>query len=433
MKKIKVFMTVLPVVFSLLISSCGFESLKTGPVSKGEASLELSVMTMYAGSDGNASNFKAAVKEWEDKTGCTVKDSSVTSDETFKTRVSMDFLAGAEADVLFYFSGEDAANLVKNNRVVSIDEIREVYPEYASNMKESLLQPSPVDGRIYSIPVNGYWEGLFVNKKVCEAAGVEVPDENTDWDTFMETCEKIKEAGYTPIAASLAGVPHYWFEFCIYNFGTYETHATVPRGIYDRAGIAWSKGLSDIKMMYEKGYFPDNTLSASDDETMHAFLEGRAAFLLDGSWRVSAIENAASNVDDFIVTFVPGKNDRKSTDILGGLSSGYYISRKAWEDPEKREAAVSFVEFMTTDDMVSRFAYVSATALKSGVKLEKDDVSGLVKSALYMAEHASGVSEAVQDYVPAESRAPIFEKMPDIVKGNKDIDEAIGEVINCLK
>ena len=433
MKKIKLIWLTLPVFITLLFSSCGFESLKTGPVSIKEASLELSVMTMYAGNDGNATNYKEAVKEWEKQTGYIVKDSSVTSDETFKTRVSMDFLAGAEADVLFYFSGEDAANLVKNNRVVSIDEIRKVYPEYATNMKESLIQPSPVDGMIYSIPVNGYWEGLFVNKKVCEAAGVPVPDENTDWDTFMETCEKIKDAGYTPIAASLANVPHYWFEFCIYNYGNPENHSVVPKGIYDRAGIAWSKGLSDIKKMYEKGYFPDNTLSASDDETMHDFIEGRAAFLLDGSWRVSAIENATSNADDFIVTFVPGKNDRKTTDIIGGLSSGYYITRKAWEDPKKRDAAVSFVEFMTTDDMVSRFAYVSATALKSGVKLERDDVSGLVKSAIYMAEHATGVSEAVQDYVPAESRAPIFEKMPDIVKGNKDIDEAIGEVIECLK
>ena len=88
---------------------------------------------------------------------------------------------------------------------------------------------------------------------------------------------------------------------------------------------------------------------------------------------------------------------------------------------------------MTADEMVSRFALVSVTALKSGVKLEQSDVSSFVSSALYMAEHASGVSTAVQDYVPAESRAPVFENMPAIVKGLTPVEDAIGEVIKCLK
>lgn len=415
------------------LASCTYNDLKTGPISTEKPGTELRVMTMHAGNDGNAKNFKEAVAEWQKLTGNTVLDTSVTSDETFKTRVIMDYQAGAEPDVLFYFSGEDASVLVQNNKVVSLDEIREVYPDYASNMKESLMQESPVDGKIYCIPVNGYWEGLFVNKKVCEQAGVQVPDENTDWDTFMEMCEKIKQAGFIPIAASLANVPHYWFEFCIYNYQDPETHATVPKRLYDRHGLAWTNGLNDIKMMYDRGFFPESTLSASDDETMRDFIGGRAAFLLDGSWRVASIENSAGNIDDFCVTFVPGKNNRKTTDIIGGLSSGYYISRKAWEDPEKREAAVDFVRYMTTDEMVSKFALVSATALKSGVKLEQEKVSSFVRSALYMAEHASGVSSAVQDYVPTESRAPIFENMPAIVKGLTPVEDAIGEVIECLK
>ncbi|MBP5184485.1 MAG: extracellular solute-binding protein [Lachnospiraceae bacterium] len=418
---------------AILLSSCAFGGLKTGPVNKNKDNIELTVMTMYAGNDGNARNFKNAVSEWQTRTGNTVLDTSVTSDEAFKTRVIMDYQTGAEPDILFYFAGEDASVLVQNNRVVSLDEIREVYPDYASNMKESLMPASPVDQKVYCIPVNGYWEGLFVNKKVCREAGVEIPDENTDWDTFMQMCEKIRNAGFIPIAASLANVPHYWFEFCIYNHQDPETHSIVPGSLEDEQGKAWIAGLKDLKKMYDKGFFPPSTLSASDDETMRDFISGKAAFLLDGSWRVSAIEDAAENIDDFCVTFVPGKNNRKTTDIIGGLSSGYYISRKAWNDPEKRAAAVSFVSFMTTDAMVSKFALVSVTALKSGVKLEQEDVSSFVSSALYMAEHASGVSTAVQDYVPAESRAPVFENMPAIVKGLTPVEEAIGEVIECIK
>ena len=100
--------------------------------------------------------------------------------------------------------------------------------------------------------------------------------------------------------------------------------------------------------------FPDNTLSATDDETFALFTEGKAAFLIDGSWKTDGILKACqSDPDDpstldaeklakFDVTYIPGNGDRKATDLVGGFSMGYYITRKAWDDPEKRAAAVSF-------------------------------------------------------------------------------------------
>lgn len=90
--------------------------------------------------------------------------------------------------------------------------------------------------------------------------------------------------------------------------------------------------------------------------------DNKAAFAIDGSWKVgwfTGSEDAAGNVeniDDYTVTYVPGSGSRKATDIVGGISMGYYITEKAWSDPEKRDAAVQFVEYMTTDDMVNKFA-----------------------------------------------------------------------------
>ena len=69
---------------------------------------------------------------------------------------------------------------------------------------------------------------MFVNKSVCEQAGAEIPGADTTWEEFMEICQKIKDAGFTPIAASLAKEPHYWFEFAVYNHDTPATHASVP-------------------------------------------------------------------------------------------------------------------------------------------------------------------------------------------------------------
>lgn len=416
-----------------LLTGCSIWGLEdAGDTTKVIEPVTLTVTTMYAGNDGNAQNFKDVVTQWEAETGNRIVDNSVTSDEAFKARVLMDYRTGAEPDILFYFNGVDSNPLVANKRVVSLDEISAVYPEYAANMKTELMQASPYDGKIYCIPVNGYWEGLFVNKRVCEAAGVAIPDENTTWDEFMDMCEQIRRAGYTPIAASLASVPHYWFEFCIYNYQSPETHAIVPKSVDDAEGQAWVNGLTMIKSMYEKGYFPYNTLSASDDDTIRQFVDGQAAFLLDGSWRMSGIEQMAENVEDFTVTFVPGMGERRSTDIISGLSCGYYLSRKAWEDPEKRDVAVSFIEYITADEVVSKFAEVSATALINGVNIDEPELSCLALDALAMNEKMTGTASAVQDDVPLDCRVPVFEGMPALVKGEKDICAAVEEVIALI-
>ena len=392
---------------AMAVSMVGCGSSNSGKKTSDETSkksVKLSVTTTYAGEDTNAQNYKDAVAAWESKTGNKVDDSSATSDETFKSRITTDFETGSEPDVLFFFNGVDSNQFVEQGKVVSVDEIRKEYPDYASNMKDDMLGASPVDGKNYSIPVNGFWEGMFVNKEVLKKAGVDVPTKDTTWDEFLQMCEKIKKAGYTPIAASLLEIPHYWFEYSIYNFDSPTTHNTVPAKVDDAAGKAWVSGLEDIKTLYEKGYFPANTLTAKDDETFQLFTNDKAAFLCDGSWKVGGIESAVKDPENYTVTYVPGKGDRKSTDIIGGISMGYYITKKAWDDPEKRAAAVDFVEYMTSDEMVSKFAGTGVTA----------------------------ISPAVQDNLSEAVRKPIFGEMSSIVQGKTAAKDAVQAVIDKL-
>ncbi|WMC91861.1 ABC transporter substrate-binding protein [Kineothrix sp. MB12-C1] len=392
----------------------------------------LNVTTTFAGEDTNAQHYQEAIAEWQAETGNIINDASGTVVETFKARIISDFEMGSEPDILFYFNGVDSNPFVEGGKVVSIDEIRSVYPDYASNMQDSMMGASMVDGKNYSVPMNGYWEGLFVNKQVCEAAGVEIPGPNTTWDEFMEICQKVKDAGYIPIAASFAEVPHYWFEFCIYNYLESSSHKILPKAIDDEQGMAWLNGITDMKMLYESGYLPENTLSATDGETFQLFVDSKAAFLIDGTWKVGGIEESTDNVDNFTVTYVPAKDNRKSTDIIGGLSSGWYITKKAWKDPEKQKACVDFITYMTTDDMVTKFASISTTALKNGTQVDRSDLSSLAMAGLKMVEGATGMSSAVQDQVTQGQRVPIFNAMPDIVTGKVEVVDAVAQFIDLI-
>jgi raffinose/stachyose/melibiose transport system substrate-binding protein len=421
-----------------VVSCADMDSQKNNTVDGTQSSggVDLAVVTTFAGYDGNAENYRNSYKEWEVLSGNRVMDQSVTSDPSFKARILTDFETGSEPDVLFFFCGADANNFIEAGKVISLEEIRKVYPDYASNMKEDQMTPSMVDGKIYGVPVTGYWEALFVNKEILKEAGVTLPGEDYTWEKFLTDCFHIKRVGYVPIAAALGQIPHYWWEYAIFNHTGASNHLIIPEKVDTPIGQAWVNGLTDIKDLYERNYFPANTISATDDQTFDLFMDGKAAFLLDGSWRANSIVQSCqedpkdpSTLDEeklakYDVVYPPGSKVRKANQIIGGFSMGYYITKKAWDDPEKRAAAVSFISYMTSDEVVWKFSAYANNALIQRSPDSKP-TNSLQANAWKMLDNVESITEAVQDRFYGECRIPTIAGMPDIVTGKVDIKEAV--------
>jgi len=169
------------------------------------------------------------------------------------------------------------------------------------------------------------------------------------------------------------------------------------------------------------------------------FTEGKAAFLIDGSWKVGGIVGAcqsdpedpstldADKLAQFDVTYVPGNGDRKASDLVGGLSMGYYITRKAWDDPDKRAAAVSFVEYMTSDEIVPVFAQHTASALKNAPEVDSAQFNELQVKAMDMMSGVTSLTGAVQDLFQGDCRVSTFDGMPEIVSGKVSAVDAVAE------
>ncbi|MDL2287677.1 extracellular solute-binding protein [Eubacteriales bacterium OttesenSCG-928-G02] len=391
--------------------------------------IELVVVSPFDVDDSNHENYVNAYKSYEEASNVKINDKSKASDEVWKQSVLKSFEDGTEPDVLFFFTGADANDFVKDKKVVSITEIRSEYPDYASNMRDAMLPVSNYDGRQYALPVNGYWEGLFVNKKVLADCGIEIPGADYTWEQFIIDCTIIKDKGYTPIACSLNAIPHYWFEFCVFNNGSIVDHTNIPKSSDDKIADKWIKAFDDIKNLYDKGFFPESTTTMTDDEACNLMVENKAAFLLEGSWKVGWFQKNTENIDDFTVTYVPAKGNRRATDIVAGLSMGYYISRKAWNDPKKREACVKFITAMTTDEVVNSFGSIVITALKNGTTpLENADI--LSTDALEMTKNCTGIVSAAQDGLSVNSRNALFDDVKNIVTGKITSKDAIDK---CLK
>ena len=434
------------VVFAMsvsLLAGCGSktekpaETTKKTEESKEDAKAaeptEITVVTSYGGDDGNRQNYENAVASYQEATGNTVMDASATSNEEWKAKVLTDFETGTEPDVLFFFTNADAEPFIEAGKVVDIATIRETYPEYADNMKDSMMAAA-ADGKNYAVPSSGFWENMFVNKKVLADCNIEVPGPDYTWDQFLADCQTIKDKGYTPIAVSLFEVPHYWFEFVLMNNGTMANQLEVPavdadgKLVEDAVSEKWVNGLNDMKDLYEKGFFPENTLTAKDADTVQLFAEGEAAFLIDGSWKVGHfVDNYADQLEDYAISYVPAKGERKATEALGGISMGYFITKKAWDDPAKQAAAVAFVEHMTSDEIMSTFVTTEVTALKNGASPE--GLNSLQQSAADANNNISGITGAVQDTITSECKTDLFANIQHVVTGEMTAEEAIASAI----
>lgn len=138
----------------------------------------------------------------------------------------------------------------------------------------------------------------------------------------------------------------------------------------------------------------------------------------------------AENIDDFTVTYVPAKNDRLPTDMIGGLSMGFYITRKGWEDETRRDAIVNFVRTMTTDNNVNVFAQgVAVTALKAGTA-PPADVDSIGQAALDMINGSTGTVSAVQDNLTSDAKQVLFpDNMKMVVTGSMTPEESIEQAL----
>ena len=214
-----------------------------------EGGVTLRTISCFAGLDGSAEEYVAILQHYESMTGNTVIDNSAVIDEAWKTDVLKDFAAGNEPDILFFFAaGADSAPIL--SRVVSLEEINTAYPDM--NLPENDILREP-DGKVYAVPVRGYWEGLYVHTDLFEQYGAPLPK---DWASLLEAIKIFRENGILPIAISLSDIPHYLAEMSLLACASKEDLAARPK-TFEEVPASWLEAMSLIRELAEAGAFAD--------------------------------------------------------------------------------------------------------------------------------------------------------------------------------
>lgn len=169
------------------------------------------------------------------------------------------------------------------------------------------------DDEVYAFPYDFGPYVMYYNKNLFDKYKVEYPDEETDWEEFMEICEKLSADGnygtvfcsscdyYIPQVLSLGGE-------IIDEKGTFE--------ITDKETTDALQTLADL--INVQGYAPKIADTANTVWNWEQFEAGNIGMLIDGPWCVSNVINYC----DFNVgyTIVPAAQRHVTTINGSGLA-----------------------------------------------------------------------------------------------------------------
>jgi raffinose/stachyose/melibiose transport system substrate-binding protein len=125
---------------------------------------------------------------------------------------------------------------------------------------------------------------------------------------------------------------------------------------------AFVDALGFIKTMYDDGVISKDTIQLGYGDTPGLFAQGKAAFYIDGDWRVGAfltdkatgkalIDPAAQKADFEIIKFpaIPGEKNKDTISAIQG--TGYGVSAKLAANSDKEKAAVTLIKYLYSKEV----------------------------------------------------------------------------------
>ena len=170
-----------------------------------------------------------------------------------------------------------------------------------------------------------------------------------------------------------------------------------------------------LKNPEKLGAFAEDCNATTNDIVGQLFRDKKAAMQLDGSWFANGIAESSWGTTA-VMPFPAYAEDAEPTAFIGGVSMGFYLSRKAWDDPAKRDAAVSLLAYLASGDNAKRLGGFSFGG-------------SLLEDSYTMLNNAKVMLSPFQDEMTAEARSLWFSKVPAIVDGTADPAAVWAEVM----
>ena len=228
------------------------------------------------------------------------------------------------------------------------------------NGGEGAFSQQTYDGKIYAVPLNIAAACVFYNTEMFEKAGISTMP--TDWDGFIDACDKLQAAGYTPISIS-AGTA-----WCLSMLAGYLCDAEgVDLDAIDAGTAHWTDAnvvAAANKMLELSKYFQPTAAGDTNDVATANFYNEEAAMLIQGSWAIAQMNGSNPDFEDKCGVFAfPGTNGR----VIAKSDS---LAMSA--NTEHKEAVLAFMKYFTDDTAQKYTAEVGGKIPVTKVEYDAD-------------------------------------------------------------
>jgi multiple sugar transport system substrate-binding protein len=277
------------------------------------------------------------------------------------------------------------------------------------------LDAATINGKLYGLPMLETVMGWYYNTDMLKAAGWDINKLPTNWTEFLACCEAVKKSGK---------VAYYGMELGGSVNMTYYPYLWQAGGnILDKKGnvtidsAATRKSLEFMRTLYEKGYAPEDSITATDQHDV-LVKEQKIAIAFSASYPVDA------QGFNFNWKLGPALKDKKTATY--GTIGSWAISHTS----KNKAGAAKWITFLTEPAQMTTFlkntGYFAPT--KALQNLYKDDpvmneLSKQAKNVIPGVIHPAG--RAILDLINPE--------LQGVVMGKQTADEAIKKLVPAIK
>lgn len=418
-------------VFAIYVVS-NRQYVEVSPIQAFNPNEKISFMSSWGAYDSKSQRLKSVLKELYDKYPYLEIEDASMAGKDFLFILKTDFASGNEPDLFGLWPGSDFNLLVEQNKVADLTDLIKADERWYNQFNAANWSYVTVNNRIYGLPIEMIYEGLFVNKDLFERYDVKIP---TNYEELLRAVEIFNEARIIPIAYSETPEGSYIYQNIVMKLGG-KQDVESPFDQKGKIKPCFIEGMYYMKELYEAGAFPDTLLYMDDKKRNELFVNKQAAMIVQGSWLIGYDTLSGNDTTVDIIPFPDMPNGKADTTaIIYGCGNGiFHMSQKAWDNPKLRQNCSLLLKELTSPENVSILA--SGSGFISNIDLGDYEPPSTILSR--KGKRLVGSAKELVGPVDSFINRGIWEniiikRFPQVLKGKITPEAVFDEVYEAMK
>lgn len=247
---------------------------------------------------------------------------------------------------IFWMLPASAKELQEAGALADLSEFLDGHQDIVESFKgrENMIDPFRAGDVQYGMPYQPLVTGLYYNKQILAENGLEKPE---TFEDLMKTVEVLNKKGIVTISKGAKDNYSVWaFLIMLSRYGYFDKIESVLSGDETYSNEDFIHYYEKIEELRDAGAFPQNVSTQSYFQAVEDFTSGKSAMLDSGSWDAQKIDSGEI-ANDVGFWWGPTFEDGVGNQFLSSIvpSAPLVVSKKAFEDKDKKAAIEKFLEF----------------------------------------------------------------------------------------